>query len=237
MKRYHPATFKAHVVHEILKEDTTIAQIAAAQEVHPTQLRRWKAVVVDGLPSRCEEKDSMVAMRADAEERRNGRSGERGRGPTQVTRSREEHLGVSAREREERSGRIQVELVSRSEVSSQPHPPSPADVQLTHRNDDSDTPWPCDGSRKSPAPFPVEGRDVTGKAIQRPMRERGIAGICPGPNLSTRTHTEGIVDARRPVCLPILSGTDSRVRGGWMYPVAVLDWDARSVLRRELDQT
>jgi putative transposase len=46
MKRQHTANFKAQVVQELLKEDKTIAQIAAEYEVHPTQLRRWKAIVV-----------------------------------------------------------------------------------------------------------------------------------------------------------------------------------------------
>lgn len=85
MKRQHTANFKAQVVQELLKEDKTIAQIAAEYEVHPTQLRRWKAIVVEGLPSLFEEKDSIVAMRAEYEERLNGLYGDIGRLTTQLT--------------------------------------------------------------------------------------------------------------------------------------------------------
>ena len=109
MKRHQTANFKAQVVQELCKEDKSMAQIAAEEEVHPTPLRRWKAVVVEGLPSLCEEKELSV--------------------------------------------RIQVELVSakRSGVSSQPHPPEPAEVRLNHRIDEIYTPWPFDGSRKMTA--------------------------------------------------------------------------------------
>jgi len=85
MKRQHTANFKAQVVQELLKEEKTIAQIAAEYEVHPTQLRRWKAIVVEGLPSLFEEKDSIVAMRAEYEERLNGLYGDIGRLTTQLT--------------------------------------------------------------------------------------------------------------------------------------------------------
>src|SRR5689334_15483395 len=139
MKRQHTANFKAQVVQELLKEDKTIAQIAAEYEVHPTQLRRWKAIVVEGLPSLFEEKDSIVAMRAEYEERLNGLYGDIGRLTTQLTwlkknlalnLSRDERLRLIERESEELSVRIQVELlsVSRSGVYYQPQPPSPAEV-------------------------------------------------------------------------------------------------------------
>ena len=85
MRKQHPASFKAQVVQELLKEDKTIAQIAAEYEVHPTQLRRWKSIALDGLPSLFEEKDAIVAMRAEYEERLNGLYGDIGRLTTQLT--------------------------------------------------------------------------------------------------------------------------------------------------------
>src|SRR5207237_6588603 len=115
MKRQHTANFKAQVVQELLKEDKTIAQIAAEYEVHPTQLRRWKAIVVERLPSLFEEKDSIVAMRAEYEERLNGLYGDIGRLTTQLTRARKKNLELNLRrdarlrlvrrESEETSGR------------------------------------------------------------------------------------------------------------------------------------
>ena len=84
-KRQHTANFKAQVVQELLKEEKTMAQIAAEYEVHPSQLRRWKAIVVEGMPSLFEEKDSLVTLRTEYEERLNGLYGDIGRLTTQLT--------------------------------------------------------------------------------------------------------------------------------------------------------
>ena len=85
MKRQYTANFKVQVVQELFKEEKTIAQIAAEYEVHPTQLRRWKAIVMEGLPSLFEEKDSIVAIRTEYEERVNNLYGDIGRLTTQLT--------------------------------------------------------------------------------------------------------------------------------------------------------
>ena len=50
MKKTYTAEYKAKVVLEMLREELTMAQIASKYEVHPTQLRRWKKAVMDGIP-------------------------------------------------------------------------------------------------------------------------------------------------------------------------------------------
>jgi len=49
-KRYTP-TQKTAIVLELLQEAETLSQIAARQGVHPNLLRKWKAQVLEGLPS------------------------------------------------------------------------------------------------------------------------------------------------------------------------------------------
>jgi len=49
MRKQYTASFKAQVVQELLKEDKTIAQIAAKYEIHPTQLNQWKNIALKGL--------------------------------------------------------------------------------------------------------------------------------------------------------------------------------------------
>jgi len=51
MRKQYTAAFKARVVQEILKEEKTLAQIATEYEVHPTQLKNWRALAQEGLPS------------------------------------------------------------------------------------------------------------------------------------------------------------------------------------------
>jgi transposase len=52
--------------------------------VHPSQLRRWKAIVVEGMTGLFEEKDGKAAIRAEYEERLNELYGEIGRLTTQL---------------------------------------------------------------------------------------------------------------------------------------------------------
>ena len=72
----------------------------------------------------------------------------------------------------------------------------------------------------------------------------GVAGICPGPNLSRRNAAHKVypyllrnVTAARPNHVWGVDITYIRLRSGWMYLVAVLDWFSRYVVSWELDQT
>lgn len=51
MRKAYTPTFKAQVVRELLKEELTVAQVAAKYGVHPTQLHLWKATAIRGLPT------------------------------------------------------------------------------------------------------------------------------------------------------------------------------------------
>jgi transposase len=82
-KRYTP-TIKTQVVRELLKEEKTLAQVAAEHGVHPTQLTKWRATALEGLPSLFTRQDSTVALRADYEARLAALYEEIGRLSTQV---------------------------------------------------------------------------------------------------------------------------------------------------------
>jgi putative transposase len=64
--------------------------------------------------------------------------------------------------------------------------PSVEEVALKHRIDEIYTAYPFYGSRRIAVQLRREGQLINRKAVQRHMREMGIAGICPGPNLSQR---------------------------------------------------
>ena len=50
MRKKYSAKQKAQIVLEILREERSIAQIASEHGIHPNQLYRWKAQVLEGLP-------------------------------------------------------------------------------------------------------------------------------------------------------------------------------------------
>lgn len=115
---------------------------------------------------------------------------------------------------------------------------------VRNKIDEIYTKWPYLGSRRIKALLDGEGIEISRGAVQSHMREMGISGICPGPNLSKREHQHKIypyllknVSASRPNHIFGVDITYIRMKGGWMYLVAYLDWYSRFVVSWEIDQT
>ena len=85
MRKQYSAAFKAKVVQELLKEEKTLAQIASEYEVHPTQLKQWRPVALEGLASLFEKQDSTVVLQAAHEQQLTDLYAEIGKLTTQVT--------------------------------------------------------------------------------------------------------------------------------------------------------
>ena len=160
---------------------------------------------------------------------------------------RTERLALLEREAPELPLKTQAELLSlsRSSLYYQPVPVSAEEIALEPATAEIYTRYPFYGSRR----ITVELRQnrqikVARETVQRYMREMGIAGICPGPNLSRRNAAHKVypyllrnVTADRPNHVWGIDITYIRLRSGWMYLVAVLDWFSRYVVSWELDQT
>ena len=84
MRKQYSAAFKARVVQELLKEEKTLAQIAATYEVHPTQLKNWRALALEGLPGLFEKQDSTAELKAAYEQQLTELYAEIGKLTTQV---------------------------------------------------------------------------------------------------------------------------------------------------------
>ena len=83
----------------------------------------------------------------------------------------------------------QAELLglNRTSLYYQPALPSPEEVAIKHAIDRIYTDNPAYGSRRMAVLLQREYQLIVNrKAVQRHMREMGIAGISPGPNLSRR---------------------------------------------------
>jgi putative transposase len=90
----------------------------------------------------------------------------------------------------------------------------------------------------------AEGWQVNRKMVQRCMAEMGLAGVVAKPNLSRRGKEHKVYPyllSGLKVTKPFqVFGTDItyiRLKSGWLYLVAVLDWHSRYVVSWELDQT
>ena len=141
---------------------------------------------------------------------------------------------------------VQADLLglNRTSLYYTPVAPGAEEVALKHRIDELYTAYPFYGSRRIAAQLRREGVGANRKAVQRHMREMGIAGIAPGPNTSRRALAQrtypyllGSVASAYPGHVWGVDITYIRLQGGWMYLVAILDWYSRYIVAWELDQT
>jgi len=142
--------------------------------------------------------------------------------------------------------RTQARILSlnRSSIYYKPTEPSDAEVKLKHRIDEIYTDHPVYGSRRITHELRFEGWNINRKHVQRCMREMDIAGICPGPNLSKRNLQHKVypylfrnVKPSHPNHVYGIDITYIRLKHGWMYLVAVIDWYSRYIVSWQLDQT
>jgi transposase-like protein len=85
MRKQYSAAFKARVAQELLKEEKTLAQLAAEYEVHPTQLKQWRAVALEGMPSLFERQDNTAELQRAHEQQLSELYAESGKLTTQVS--------------------------------------------------------------------------------------------------------------------------------------------------------
>lgn len=131
--------------------------------------------------------------------------------------------------------------------------PSAQEIAIKHRIDEIYTKYPFYGSRRMTVVLCREGRRISRPTVQRytlalparaGVREMGIAGVSPGPNLS-KCHPGHKVypyllrglSINQPNQVWGIDITYIRLVGGWMYLVAILDWFSRYVVAWELDQS
>lgn len=134
--------------------------------------------------------------------------------------------------------------ISRRSLYYTPVAPPPEEVAIKHRIDELYTAHPFYGSRKLTVLLAEEFGPINRKRVQRYMREMGIRGITPGPNLSKRAsehrHYPYLlrgVSASKPNHIWGSDITYIRLSHGWLYLVAIIDWYSRYVVSWALDET
>jgi putative transposase len=141
---------------------------------------------------------------------------------------------------------VQAELLSlnRTSLYYKPVPPSSEEIRLKHRIDEIYTQYPFMGSRRIAAMLHRESETIHRNTVQVYMRDMGLTAIHPGPNLSKRNLQHRMypyllrgLHIRNPNQVFGIDITYIRLRQGWMYLVAVLDWFSRFVVAWQLDQS
>ena len=149
------------------------------------------------------------------------------------------------REQSELTLQQQAELlsVSRSSLYYQPVAPSAEEIAIKHRLDELYTDFPSYGSRKM-AVLLRPTWWISRKRVQRYMRQMGLVAIYPGPKTSQPAPGHKIypyllrqITASYPNHIWGTDITYIKLKHGWMYLVAILDWYSRFVVSWTLDQT
>lgn len=104
--------------------------------------------------------------------------------------------------------------------------------------------YPFYGSRKVRDHLRREGHKINRKRVQRLMRKMGIASIAPSPNTSMRNKAHPVypyllrdITINRPNHVWCTDITYIRLRGGFVYLVAIMDWHSRQVLSWEISNS
>ena len=140
----------------------------------------------------------------------------------------------------------QCELVGlpRSSWYYQPTAESAEDLELMRLLDEQYTRTPFFGSRRMKIALGEQGWEVNRKRVQRLMRRMGLEAIYAKPRLSDPAPGHRIypyllrgVKIERPNQVWSTDITYIRLRGGFVYLVAILDWYSRYVLAWEVSVT
>lgn len=136
--------------------------------------------------------------------------------------------------------------VSRSVVyaNAQPSTTNEIDFLFLRLIDEEYTRHPFYGSRRMVQYLKSLSHQVNRKHVQRLMRILGLSGIAPGPNTS-RAHPENKIypyllrgiDVVRPNQVWSTDITYIRLKEGFVYLVAIIDWYSRRVLAWRLSNT
>ncbi len=141
----------------------------------------------------------------------------------------------------------QAELltISRSSLYYKPVPVSEEELYIKRKIDELYTQHPDLGYRRMTEYLNrYYGIKINRKRTRRYMREMGIHGFCPGPNLSKRLHGKYLypyllrgLNIDHPNQVWSIDITYCRMRHGFMYLCAIIDWHTRFTVGFSLSNT
>jgi len=160
---------------------------------------------------------------------------------------REDRVKLIEKDNKKLSIKRQAELVgiSRTSLYYKPVPISEEELYIKWIIDELYTAHPDLGYRRMTIFLNRDyGIKINRKRTRRYMREMGIHGFCPGPNLSKRLHGKYLypyllrgLNIDHPNQVWSVDITYCRMQSGFMYMCAIVDWYARYIVGFSLSNT
>ncbi|HWR08319.1 IS3 family transposase [Sporomusa sp.] len=248
---------KSKIVLEALREEKTLSQIAAEYQVHPNVISRWKAEFManaDKVFSK--EADEVEKIKQAHEQEKDELLRQIGQLSYEVswlkknlveTKSRKERLAMVEKGDKKLSMTRQANLldVNRTSLYYRSVPISQEELDIKQLIDEIYTKHPEYGYRRMTKVLRTKHNIIINcKRTRRYMREMGIHGFCPGPNLSKRLHSKYLypyllrgLNIDHPNQVWSVDVTYCRMKHGFMYLVAIIDWYSRYIVGFRLSNT
>ena len=251
-RRSYPAELKAKVALEALREEATMAELAARYDVHPNLIANWKTAGrrtgAGELLRQARAPGGLSRGRDQGVASEGGRAGDRtgvfveglrslshGRRVTMVD---PDHVALSI------TRQCRLVSIARSSFYYEGTGESPLNLQLLRRIDEQFLETPFYGSRQMTRWLRRQGPRVSRKRVRRLMRLLGLQAIFQRPRTS-EPHPEHRIypyllrdlAITRPNHVWCSDVTYIPLTRGFLYLVAVMDWASRKVLAWRLSNT
>ncbi|MEI5987316.1 IS3 family transposase [Dehalobacter restrictus] len=248
---------KAKIVIEVLREERTLNEIAAEYEIHPNLLSRWKAEFLDNAGKVfSKEADDVQKAKQSYEKEKDELLRQIGQLSYEVSwlkknlafnKSRQERMRMIEKDNKNLSISRQAKLlnINRQSIYYKPAAITDEEERIKRAIDELYTAHPEFGYRRMTIFLKSDYNiHINRKRTRRYMREMGIHGFCPGPNLSKRLHAKYLypyllrgLNINRPNQVWSVDITYCRMKRGFMFLVAIIDWYSRYIVGFALSNT
>ena len=244
IRRQFSAEFKAKVALEALKEQETLNVIAARHGILPVQVSQWKGQLLERLPATFHSRPDRA--QADWEEREAELFRKIGQLEMELDWLKKKLPGSPAQRRAmiepahpQLSVRRQCRLLglARSTAYHRPRGEPARNLALLRALDELYTQYPFFGVARMTVWLRREGWRVNPKRVRRLLRSLGLQALWPKRRLSQRDPRQAVfpyllrdLPVQRPNQVWCSDITYIRLREGFAYLVAVMDWHSRRVL-------
>ncbi|MBW1821396.1 MAG: IS3 family transposase [Deltaproteobacteria bacterium] len=252
VRKNYSASFKAKVALEAVKKEKTISQLSSEYGVHSNQINQWRKRLLEDLPDIFSQKRKKKEK--DTEELQAELYQQIGQLKVELDWLKKKSLTCSVDLKRQcidpSHSRIpitrQCDLlgIGRSGYYYQSTRDDSYNQYLMRLIDEEYTRYPIYGIEKMTAVLRRQGHSVNPKRIRRLMRLMDLEAIYPKPNLSKPIKAHKIypyllrgVRIDRVDQVWSTDITYIRLKQGFIYLVAVIDWFSRYVLSHEFSTT